>query len=67
MPSGQNQQRRTAEIVAQEAPQPTCPGSGTRCELVPQKRQVESVDGEVELHELVACCSRCRRSLFPSA
>jgi uncharacterized protein with PIN domain len=42
-----------------------CPECGTRCETVPKKRTVKSVDGPVSLDEPVAVCPKCRRGFFP--
>lgn len=47
-------------------PQP-CPTCGRRSPLVHRKRELETIDGPVELSEPVSHCSACRRDFFPSA
>lgn len=47
-------------------PQP-CPTCGRRCPLVHRERELETIDGPIELHEPVCHCSACRRDFFPSA
>jgi hypothetical protein len=42
-----------------------CPECGTRCETVPKKRSVKSVDGSVSIDEPVAIRPKCRRGFFP--
>jgi hypothetical protein len=61
------QQRQMGEVVAQQATMATCPGCGTRCGVQSHKRSVKSVDGPLELPEVVGYCRRCRRSFFPAA
>lgn len=61
------QRRQMAETVALQVPKARCPSCGTRCELVPQKRAVRSVDGPLEVQELKGRCPFCRRDFFPSA
>ena len=65
--SRQIQQRQMAEIVAAQVPKGSCPGCGRRHDLVPTRRPVTSVDGEVELQEIQGYCSSCRRDFFPAA
>lgn len=47
-------------------PQP-CPSCGRPCPLVHRERELETIDGPVELAEPVCHCSACRRDFFPSA
>jgi len=47
-------------------PQP-CPTCGRSCPLVRRERDLETLDGPVELAEPVCHCSACRRDFFPSA
>lgn len=61
------QQRQMAETVALRIPKAQCPTCGTRCELIPKKRTVKSIDGPVELQDLEGRCPFCRRAFFPSA
>jgi hypothetical protein len=61
------QQRQMAETVALQIPKAKCPKCGTRCELIPKKRSVKSIDGPVEIQELQGRCPFCRRAFFPSA
>lgn len=61
------QQRQLAETVALQIPKAKCPSCGTRCELIPTKRSVKSIDGPLEVQELKGRCPFCRRDFFPSA
>jgi uncharacterized protein with PIN domain len=61
------QRRQMAETVALQIPKAKCPSCGTRCELVPKKRTVKSIDGPLEVQELKGRCPFCRRDFFPSA
>lgn len=63
--SRQIQERQMAEIVAAQMTKATCPGCGGRRELVPTRRQVTSVDGDVSLRELKGYCPVCRKAFFP--
>lgn len=65
--SQEAQRRQMREVSACQSPTAKCPGCGTRCELQPFSRGVQSVDGSVELQELVGDCPCCRRSFFPDA
>ena len=59
----------TLALLAAEritAPQP-CPTCGCRSPVVNRQREVETIDGPIELTEPVCHCSACRRDLFPSA
>jgi hypothetical protein len=47
-------------------PQP-CPVCERQSPLVYREREVETIDGPVELPEPVCHCSACRRDFFPSA
>lgn len=42
-----------------------CPGCGTRCEVVPKRRRLTSVDGPLAFDEPAGYCPRCRRGFFP--
>ncbi len=44
-----------------------CPTCGRQCPLVKKDRQLETIDGPIELDEPVCHCSACRRDFFPSA
>ena len=65
--SRQVQQRQMGEVAALAAPTAKCPTCDARCELVPEKRPVTSVDGPLDMQELHGYCIGCRRSFFPSA
>lgn len=65
--SRQIQERQIAEIVAYQTSKASCPGCGRRCELIPRKRPVTSVDGGIELQELEGYCPTCRKAFFPAA
>jgi hypothetical protein len=45
----------------------SCPTCGRPCPLFHRKRDLETIDGPVELAEPVCHCSACRRDFFPSA
>jgi uncharacterized protein with PIN domain len=60
------QQRQMSETIALRIPKAKCPTCGTRCELIPTKRTVKSIDGPVEIQELKGRCPFCRRAFFPS-
>ena len=64
--SRQIQQRQMAEMVAAQVPKATCPGCGRRCNLIPTKRPVMSLDGNIELQELQGYCFSCRKAFFPA-
>jgi len=65
--SQQAQARSAREIAAQCAAQVPCPTCQTPCPTQTQTREVRSLDGPVELTEVVGDCPACRRSFFPSA
>jgi hypothetical protein len=44
-----------------------CPTCGKRRPLHHQQREIDTIDGPVELREPVCHCSACRRDFFPSA
>jgi len=61
-------QAQQAALVAVDAgPTAKCPGCGELCRVTIESRQVKSIDGDVELAEAKASCSRCERLFFPSA
>ena len=61
------QARQIGVIASAQAAITKCPECGTRCETVPKKRSVKSIDGDVSLDEPVAICPKCRRGFFPPA
>ena len=61
------QVNRSREVAAEIPPELSCPDCGKRCPVETDNREVNSVDGRLELTENVAHCRRCRRSFFPSA
>lgn len=61
------QQRAAREVAAHSPAKAACPTCQTSCDVETGQRQVQSIDGPVELTEAVASCDRCRRSFFPSA
>jgi hypothetical protein len=61
------QQRQMSELVAAQATRAKCPTCGTRCDVGPQKRPLQSVDGAVEVADSEGYCTGCRRSFFPAA
>jgi hypothetical protein len=60
-------QRQMSELAAAQATTAKCPTCGTRCDMRPIKRPVQSVDGSIELTESQGFCTGCRRSFFPAA
>ena len=44
-----------------------CPTCGRQCPLVHRQRELETIDGPVDVCEPVCHCSACRRAFFPSA
>jgi hypothetical protein len=61
------QERHMGEMLAFHMWKAACPQCGTRCEVVPSKRRVTSVDGPIEFPELEGHCPSCRKSFFPAA
>lgn len=61
-------QAQQAALVAAEAGATLpCPECRKICQITTKTRDVQSIDGKVELTEAKAYCSRCERSFFPSA
>ncbi len=61
------QQRQMTELAAAQSTTAKCPTCGMRCDVAPQKRPLQSVDGAAEVTDLQAYCTGCRRSFFPAA
>jgi hypothetical protein len=61
------QEWQMGEIVAAQVTKGTCPGCGRLRELIPTKRKVTSIDGQIDLQEPTGYCSSCRRAFFPTA
>jgi hypothetical protein len=61
------QQRQMSELVASHATTAKCPACGRRCDVQPQKRPLQSVDGPAEVADSQGYCPDCRRSFFPVA
>lgn len=61
------QTTRAREVAAEGLQSAPCPDCGSLCCIEAQKRDVQSLDGRIELTETVAHCRSCRRSFFPSA
>lgn len=61
------QQTRIGDVAAEHPAEAACPDCGKDCQVRVKTRQVISEDGPVELTEIVAHCTRCRRDFFPSA
>jgi hypothetical protein len=59
------QARQMGVIASGQGAIAKCPECGTRCETVPEKRSVKSIDGSVTIEEPVALCPTCRRGFFP--
>lgn len=54
---------RAERLVGPQA----CPTCGRQRPVTHRKREIETIDGAVDLHEPVCHCSACRRDFFPSA
>ncbi len=61
------QGRASREIAANSEPTADCPVCHKNCCIKTQSRELHSLDGPIEIVELVAHCSACRRDFFPSA
>ena len=61
------QTSRVRDVAATNLEEVACPDCGQACSVETQQREVQSIDGPIELTENVAHCRRCRRSFFPSA
>ena len=53
------------EMASHAARRAQCPECGTRCAVVPQRRDVTSIDGPLAFEEPACPCPRCRRGFFP--
>lgn len=60
------QQQRVKHIAAEAGTAAKCPECVKVCDVGFTDRTVKSIDGEVELLEPKAHCSRCDRDFFPS-
>lgn len=57
-----------ALLAAERITEPqNCPTCGRRSPVVNRQRELETIDGRIELTEPVCHCSACRRDFFPSA
>jgi hypothetical protein len=61
------QQRQMSELAAAQATTAQCPTCGRRCDVQPQKRPLQSVDGSADVADSEGYCTGCRRSFFPAA
>ena len=61
------QAQQAALVAAEAGTTAPCPECGKICQVITKTRDVKSIDGDVELAEAKAYCSRCERSFFPSA
>lgn len=59
------QSRQMGAITFGQGKAAKCPDCGARCETVPKKRSVKSIDGSVTIEESAASCPVCRRGFFP--
>jgi hypothetical protein len=60
------QQRQMSELAAAQATTAKCPACGRRCDVQPQKRPLQSVDGSADVADSEGYCTGCRRSFFPA-
>ena len=61
------QTSRVRDVAAANLEEAACPDCHQACPVETHNREVQSMDGPIELTETVAHCRRCRRSFFPSA
>ena len=61
------QEERAREVALAELKGTRCIDCNQLCKIEIEVRNVNSMDGPIELTEPVANCRRCRRSFFPSA
>lgn len=61
------QTTRARDVAADGLQTVACPDCGCPCCAETREREVQSIDGPIELTETVARCRPCRRSFFPSA
>lgn len=61
------QTSRVRDVAAADLDQACCPDCHQACSVEAHNREVQSIDGPIEITENVAHCRRCRRSFFPSA
>jgi hypothetical protein len=61
------QRTRAREVAADGLGSAPCPDCGCLCRVEAQEREIQSMDGPIELMETVAHCRPCRRSFFPAA
>lgn len=60
------QQRQMSELAASQPTTAKCPTCRRRCDVRPQKRPLQSVDGSAAVADLEGYCAGCRRSFFPA-
>jgi uncharacterized protein with PIN domain len=53
------------ELTTHETRSVKCPECETRCEVVPKRRRLTSIDGPLAFEEPTSYCPRCRRGFFP--
>ena len=56
--SRQIQQRQRNEVAADELRQHPCPDCRTNCDVTANTREVGSIDGKLELQEIVGYCHK---------
>ena len=61
------QAQQAALVAAGAGTTAECPCCQKICHVTTKTRDVKSIDGDVELAEATAYCSKCERSFFPSA
>jgi len=61
------QSARNVDVASGQVADVDCPECGKSCRVKTNRREINSMDGPIELIENVAHCRRCRRSFFPSA
>jgi len=59
------QARHMGELASNATRSVRCPECGTRCEVVPRRRPLTSIDGPLAFDEPAGHCPRCRRGFFP--
>jgi hypothetical protein len=61
------QAQQTKAVLTHQPRRHRCPHCGSTCDLEISDRKMVSIDGDLEIPDLVGHCRKCRRDFFPSA
>jgi len=61
------QARQTQQVLTSQPRRHRCPHCESMCDLELSDRKMISIDGDVNMPELVGHCRECRRDFFPAA